>query len=178
MKITNVNHLNLLPHKEHVKSQKDNATEKEKPTPAAIYEKSKPEDKGFIYDKVTIEQLKKDSERHYENLIRIVEDLLKRQGMSLNKLTPQDIVNVDEATRAKAAEQIGPDGPLGVEALSESIVDFAKAISGGDKSKLAMLKDAIKQGFDEAKKILGELPEISRQTFDRVMEKLDMWENE
>lgn len=178
MKITNTNSINLLQSKESIKSLKENTAEKEKQTPAAIYEKSKPEDKGFVYDKVTIDQLKRDSEKQYENLKRMVEDLLKRQGKSFSELAPQEVVKIDETTKAEAKKLVGPDGPLGIEAMSDKIVQFAKAISGGDKSKLETLKKAIDKGFAEAEKILGKLPEISQKTYERIMEKLDMWENE
>ena len=78
--------------------------------------------------------------------------------------------------RLEAHELIWPDGILGVEAVSQRIVDFAIAISGGDKSKLDILRKAIDDGFKAAEKILGELPEISKETYNRIMEKLDAWE--
>ena len=61
---------------------------------------------------------------------------------------------------------------------SDTIVYFAKAISGGNKSKLDKLIAAIDKGFSEAGKALGGLPEISMKTYDRIMEKLDVWKNE
>lgn len=74
---------------------------------------------------------------------------------------------------------IAEDGPLGVETTSGKIVDFAKALSGGDKGKLEELKGAIEKGFNEAKRILGgTLPEISQKTYDSIMDKLSAWENE
>ena len=104
--------------------------------------------------------------------------MLKRQGKTLKLVEPDEFIEVDETARLEAQELIGPDGALGVEAVSQRIVDFAIAISGGDKSKLDTLKKAINQGFKEAEKILGELPDISKQTYDRIMEKLDNWEKE
>lgn len=178
MKITNTAQVNYLQNQEAMKVQKEDAVKKEKDAPAAVYEKSKPEEKLFIYDKVSVEQLKKDSEQHYENLKRMVEDLLKRQGMTFNDVRLGSVVKVDEATRAEAAELVSDNGPLGVEAMSDKIVQFAKAISGGDPSKLDTIKKAIDDGFAAAKQILGELPEISQKTYDRIMEKLDIWENE
>ena len=70
-------------------------------------------------------------------------------------------------------------GPLSPEAVSNRIVDFAKSISGGDKSKLALLRDAIEEGFEQAKEFMGgELPEISDTTYELIQEKLDAWEEE
>lgn len=144
---------------------------------AAIYEKSEGKDKGHVYNKETIEELKRDSEKAYGYLRRIVEDMLRRQGMTLNLIGSDDMAEVDETARLEAQELIGPNGALGVEAVSDRLVNFAKAISGGDKSKLASLRKAIDQGFKAAEKILGKLPDISQKTYDRVMEKLDAWED-
>ena len=59
------------------------------------------------------------------------------------------------------------------------MVNFAKAISGGDKSKISILRDAIEKGFKEAEEAFGGvLPEISHKTLERTMEKLDDWEKE
>ncbi|QGU00421.1 hypothetical protein SYNTR_1827 [Candidatus Syntrophocurvum alkaliphilum] len=69
-------------------------------------------------------------------------------------------------------------GKLSAEKVSDRIVDFAKAISGGDKDKIELLKDAIKQGFEAASAALGGLPEVSEQTYDLVMQKLDAWMEE
>ena len=145
---------------------------------AAVYEKSKLEDKTHVYDKLSIEKLKQDSEKAYATLRQIVESLLKRQGKTLDILQIDDVVKVDETARIEARELIGANGPLGIEAVSDRIVNFAKAVSGGDKSKLDKLKGAIDKGFKEAEKILGQLPEISRKTYDRIMEKLDAWQEE
>lgn len=178
MRIDNIGPVNNIQNQENLeKKQVDNAN-KETSKPAAVYEKSKAEDKGHVYDKVTIDQLKRDSEKAYATLRQIVNDLLRRQGKSLDILQDDDVVKVDETARLEAKELIGENGPLGVEATSDRIVNFAKAISGGDKSKLAELKKAIDAGFKEVEGMLGELPEISRKTYDRIMEKLDAWENE
>lgn len=150
-----------------------------KETPAAVYEKAKKsEDKGHIYDKAAVDRLKMDSERTYSSLRRIVEYLLLRQGKTFDTLKDSDIIEVDQQARMEAQELIGPEGELGVEKVSQRIVDFAIALSGGDKSKLDSLRKAIDQGFKEAEKVLGGLPEISKETYDRIMEKLDAWENE
>jgi hypothetical protein len=78
-----------------------------------------------------------------------------------------------------AKEAISEDGEFGVKAVSNRLVDFAIAISGGDKSKLSELVAAIDEGFAAARKALGgELPEICRQTYDETMRKLNAWANE
>lgn len=148
----------------------------EKENSTVVYEKTDNKDTGHIYDKVTIDKLKKDTEKAYSYLRRIVENLLLRQGKSINLLKEDEIIEVDEQARLEAQELIGPDGILGVEAVSQRIVDFAIALSGGDKSKLDTLRKAIDDGFKAAEQVLGELPEISKETYNRIMEKLDAWE--
>jgi hypothetical protein len=150
-----------------------------KETPTAVYKKTeKQENIRYIYDKNTIDKVKRDSEKTYAQLRLIVEDMLKRQGKALNLIKEDELVVVDETARLEAQKLIGPNGPLGVEAVSQRIVDFAIALSGGDKAKLSTLRKAINEGFEEAEKTLGKLPDISRQTYDKIMEKLDTWEKE
>ena len=178
MKINSIGAINNIQNKDNPNNKKANQISKEKNTPAAVFEKSRVEDKGHVYDKTTIDKLKMDSEKSYVNLKRMVEDMLQRQGKSINLVHSGDLVDVDATARAEASELIGPDGPLGIEAVSDKIVDFAIAVSGGDKSKLETLRKAIDKGFKEAERILGGLPEISSKTYDSIMKKLDNWEKE
>lgn len=180
MKVENVQPTKPIVKPEKVEPEKKTNVKPEvKETPAAVYEKTeKQEALGHIYDKSTVDKLKRDSEKAYAYLKRIVEDMLRRQGKTLNLLEPDELVEVDEEARLEAQELIGPHGELGVEAVSQRIVDFAIALSGGDKSKLDTLRRAIDQGFKEAEKILGGLPDISKETYSRIMEKLEAWEKE
>ncbi len=180
MKIDGVNNQAPIQKLETTKKEVEIGKEKSKEDkindqPAAVFEKSETKKTGHIYDKATIQKLKKESEQAHMQLIRIVEDLLKRQGKTLNLLKVDDLVEVDETARAEAEELIGPDGPLGVEAVSTRLVDFAIALSGGDKSKADSLRKAIDQGFKEAEKILGKLPDISKETYKLTMEKFDAY---
>ncbi len=91
--------------------------------------------------------------------------------------SPEEI-EVDEKAVTEANELISEGGKFSPEAVSDRIVNFAKAISGGDTDKYELLKDAIEKGFNEAKELLGgSLPDISNKTYDLVMEKLDNWAN-
>ena len=87
-------------------------------------------------------------------------------------------LEVDETARKEAAELIVDDGPLGAEAVSDCIVDFALAISGGDKTRVEKLKEAVDIAFKEVEQKLGTLPEVSQKTYDLIMEKLDRWAEE
>lgn len=131
-------------------------------------------------DMPTIERLKAESEKAHEQLRNLVRQLLERQGIEM-----EDVVSgkrefiVDEQARLEAQASIGEGGENSPEVVSDRIVEFANAISGGDKSKFELLKNAIKEGFSQAKEALGgTLPEVSQKTYDLVMEKLDKWNEE
>ncbi len=115
-----------------------------------------------------------------ESLSSLVVRLVMRQGQKLeNVLTGKETLLVDAEARAEAERLVSEDGELGVKAVSDRIVGFAKALSGGDKSKLAELRDGIEKGFRQAEAAFGgKLPEISKATYDEVMRQLDEWENE
>ncbi len=125
-------------------------------------------------DQISIENLRKESEKAYETLRRIVMELIDNQG----RVDGQKKSANEESLRLEAAKLISDDGSLGAEAVSNRIVDFAIAISGGDKSKIDVLRGAIEEGFKQVKDILGDLPEVSQKTYDLVMEKLDKWEKD
>lgn len=159
------------------KSEKEvyKATQKEEKKPGAYGNMSEKE-----RNKVIVE-LKKETEKLYNSMEKLVEKLLNQQGFSFQdfqngKIDLRDI-EVDEKTRAKAADAVADDGPLGAEAVSERIVKFAIALSGGDTSRLETIKKAIDDGFDAVKDLVGELPEVSLQTYDLIMDKLDKWDN-
>ena len=84
--------------------------------------------------------------------------------------------NTNAAQAAYSA--VSENGEYGVKAVSDRIVSFAIAISGGDKTKLTELKAAIIEGFEKAGQALGgNLPQICKYTYDEVMKKLDIWYN-
>ncbi|HRU41181.1 MAG TPA: hypothetical protein P5021_04315 [Candidatus Diapherotrites archaeon] len=153
---------------------------------AVILDLSKPAEKSAAYSKPAakkidtdeIDRLWKESQKSYETLRKLVEKLISKQGKKLGDLLEgKDVLLIDEETRAAAAQAVSEDGELGVKAVSERIVAFAKAVSGDDKSKIGELKNAIIQGFKEAEKVLGgKLPDISQRTYDEVMRQLDEWE--
>jgi hypothetical protein len=153
------------------------------------YIPSNPNGKKATYSKPTgapntetIARLKAESERVYSHLKDMVRQLLERQGLTFQEVAAMSeeeraAIEVDETTRTEAAAMIGEGGALSPENVSDNIVAFAKALSGEDKSKLSLLRQAIEDGFSEAEKAWGgELPEISKKTYDLVMEKLDAWE--
>ncbi len=170
---------------ENKNNKNNNQTDKDM-SAAVKYERSKKSKhvtynkNGHIYDKETVDKLKLQSEQAYAHLKGLVEKLLLKQGHSIKTITVEEWsdVKIDEETKSKAAAMVAPDGPFSAEAVSNRLVDFAKAVSGGDIEKLDKLKSAIDEGFKQAKNLLGELPEISSKTYDLTMEKLDAWAEE
>ena len=122
-------------------------------------------------------EVKKEAEKANSRLRAVVKDLLQRQGMTFkDALADPEQVEVDQKAVEEAESLLAEDGEFGVEAVSDRIVNFAKAISGGDKERYEELKAAIKEGFAQAKEALGgSLPEISEKTFEEPMEKLENW---
>lgn len=124
-----------------------------------------------------IQKLWAEAEKTHESLRRMVEELIRRQAGSVEAFKASgESLQVDEDTRLQSEMSIAEDGEFGVNAVSDRIVEFAIAVSGGDKSKLETIKTAIDKGFQAAKGILGgTLPEISNKTYDEIMRKLDEW---
>ena len=155
---------------------------------AATYEKS--EDIGNVSAKETdrsamIAKLKADAEEQKAKLFDVVRQSIAKQGQTIGladdmwRFLADGNFEVDEETKKKAQADIAEDGYWGVDKTSDRILDFAKALSGGDSSKAEQLLDAFKKGFEEATKTWGkELPDISQRTYDAVLEKFETWKNE
>lgn len=141
--------------------------------------------KNAKVDSETIAKLKADADQRLSQLKGIVEQLITKQGKTSETVSIwsqfrqgvlDGTITVDEATAKQAQKDISEDGYWGVKQTSERILDFAKALTGGDSSKVEDIRTAIEKGFSEAAKLWGdELPEISQKTHDAVMKGLDEW---
>lgn len=141
--------------------------------------------KNTKVDSETIAKLKADADQRLSQLKGIVEQLITKQSKTSETASiwsqfRQGVldgsITVDEATAKQAQEDISEDGYWGVKQTSERILDFAKALTGGDASKVEEMRKAIEKGFSQAAKLWGdELPEISQKTHDAVMKGLDEW---
>ena len=159
----------------------------------SVYEKSKDTEKtnptsnknaGIDRDAI-IAQMKKDQETRMNQLASIVQKMMTQQGNAIGaaddmwKFLAKGDFTVDADTKAQAQADIAEDGYWGVKQTSERILDFAKALSGGDASKADELLEAFKKGFKEATGAWGkELPEISQKTYKAVEEKFAAWKAE
>lgn len=129
-----------------------------------------------------VEQMKNDLEQRKNQLEKLVEQMLHRQGRALVKASDiwdmirKGEVEVDPETSAQAQKDIAEDGYWGVEQTSDRLVSFAKALSGDNPAYADKLIDAVKKGFDEATKAWGDkLPDISQKTLDATIEKMEKW---
>ena len=151
---------------------------------------------GVIYEKGTdttvskkdntaiVNMLKADLEERTKQLTNIVQQMLQKQGNTLAKtddmwkfLASGDFTVTPEV-KAQAEADIAEDGYWGVEQTSDRILDFAKALSGGNAEYTDKLLAAFKKGYEQATGAWGkELPDISKRTYDAVVEKFEKWKN-
>jgi hypothetical protein len=113
----------------------------------------------------------------------IIDEIKKLQQSVVSRL----INTIDGKT--EKVEQVKPDMELpeywNAENTSQRIVDFALSfyeMFEGDKEEYAsIITNAIEEGFNQAREMLGELPEsvssLVDSTYELVMEKLENWVN-
>ena len=165
----------------------DKTTTTDKTETGVVYEKSSQTDKNTVTKKTDykmVEKLKADAKQRTSQLRSLVEKMMTKQGTaianadSMWSFLAEGNFTVDEETQKQAQADIAEDGYWGVEQTSDRILDFAKALSGNDPEKVDLLIDAFKKGFDDATKSWGkDLPDISKRTYDAVLEKFDKWKN-
>lgn len=157
-----------------------------KETSGVVYEKSSSTVNTDYVKKnsALIQKLKTDSDARISQLKGIVEQMMQKQGAAIGKaddmwrfLAKGDFT-VSADVKAQAQADIAEDGYWGVEQTSDRILDFAKALSGGDADKADELLKAFQKGFKQATASWGkELPDISQRTYDAVLKKFDAWKN-
>ncbi|AGF79632.1 hypothetical protein UWK_03103 [Desulfocapsa sulfexigens DSM 10523] len=117
-----------------------------------------------------------DGQDQYNLLRGLVTNMLKEQGIDFKVATGDQEIDISSISQEEAVELIAEDGYFGVEQTSDRIVEFAIGIAGGDPSRLEAIKEGVDKGFAEAFDAFGGwLPEISYDTYDAVMNKLDAW---
>ena len=78
-----------------------------------------------------------------------------------------------------AAKAVSDDGDWGVNAVATRIFDLADAISGGDPEKLATMRAAVEEGFNQAGIAwnnatgLDKMPDITEKTYNEIMSRFD-----
>jgi hypothetical protein len=121
-------------------------------------------------------QLSASDESKYGMLRSLVANLLQEQGVNTKIAVGNSEIDLAAVTPEEAQSLVSEDGYFGVEQTSDRIFQFAVGIAGGDTSRIDAIKEGIDKGFAEAKKAFGDwLPDISYDTYDAVMKKLDDW---
>ena len=78
-----------------------------------------------------------------------------------------------------AAKAVSDEGDWGVNAVATRIFDLADAIAGGDPDKLATMRAAVEEGFNQAGIAwnnatgLKEMPDITEKTYNEIMSRFD-----
>ena len=170
-----------------VSTTSDKTAASDKTENGVVYEKSSQTDKNTVTKKTDyamVAKLKADAEQRTSQLRSLVEKMMTKQGTaianadSMWSFLAEGNFTVDEETQKQAQADIAEDGYWGVEQTSDRILDFAKALSGNDPEKADLLIDAFKKGFEDATKSWGkDLPDISKRTYDAVLDKFDKWKN-
>ncbi|MDA3846075.1 MAG: hypothetical protein PF505_05935 [Vallitaleaceae bacterium] len=175
-------------------TQKESPNISPKESPVAIYEPSEDAAAPEVKYKVDLDKvnaMKEETDRRMIELFKNTIDtgFLKQAGglrgvleklINGEKVDGLDLdIEVTEESIQKAKDDVAPGGYWSPEETSTRFMDFAKALSGGDKSKADLLIDAFKEGYAMAQEIWGgELPEISQKTYDMTLEKFEAWKNE
>ncbi|MDD6069797.1 MAG: hypothetical protein PUC12_03155 [Clostridiales bacterium] len=154
---------------------------------AVVYEKSdNGSDKKATYSvnkmsakerETLVKQLKADQESRQQSLVNLVQNMMGGQAKtavfasgdkdSIWKFLASGEYTVDEATKKQAEEDISEDGYWGVKQTSQRMFDFASALAGDDVEKMKEMQKAVEEGYKLAEKAWGgELPEISKNTYD------------
>ncbi len=156
-----------------------------KETAGAVYESSSKKPaastaKTYKPDMNKVARMQADADARTSQLKSLVEKMLVKQGQTYGKandiwsILAKGDFTVDAATKAQAQKDIAEDGYWGVSQTSQRILDFATALTGGDPSKIEKMRSAFLKGYKQAEKTWGgELPEISKQTYDAVLEGFD-----
>ncbi len=161
---------------------KANTEEKEETTESSgvVYEKSNADYK--TQNAELIQRLKLETEERTNQLTTLVQQMISKQGNAYG--AANDIwsflasgdYTVSPEVKAQAQKDIAEDGYWGVKQTSERILDFAKALSGGDPAQAEKMRSAFEKGYEQATKAWGkDLPSISKDTYDAVMKGFDEW---
>ncbi len=122
-----------------------------------------------------VKQLESEAQAREQALIDMVKETLGQQ-VDENSTTIADILNPTEATEATEGTSEDDGGYWGVEQTAQRIVDFAKSLAGGNVEYAEKLREAFVKGYKQAEEQWGgELPQVSKNTYNRVMELFDEW---
>lgn len=141
-------------------------------------------DKPVTYSKnqlnsAQVQSLQQAEQARQESFSKMIQSMIVKQGQQSNLTLFGMKLYVSPEQSAAAAKTLEPGGEYSVDAVAGRIMDMAKALSGGDASKIEELRKAVQKGFKAAGvEMGGKLPSISQNTYTEVMKRFDDWANE
>jgi len=144
---------------------------------AGVFEQSS-QATNFTPDMNRVREMWNSHQAQVDSFRRMIETLMGQQAERQNLSRGRSIrdIEVTDEMRAEAQAMIDEGGYFSVEATATRMLDFAVAISGGDPARIDVLRNAVERGFAQAERMFGgELPEISHQTLEAVMNGFDEW---
>lgn len=141
----------------------------------------KKEETGIYSRESIIEQLKSAEEQRVKAFEETIKSMLAKQGETVNLTFRGKKLHVTEEQRLAAEKAISEGGEYSVENVTDRIMNMAKALAGDDPTKIDTLQNAVIKGFEKAagvlgrKKDLSDMPDITRQTYDKVMNAFSDW---
>ena len=155
------------------------AQEESKPVRQDQFEYTQPQKPVTYGKKLSAAQLQSAETQRMESFQQMLKSMIVKQGEKSNLTLFGMDLNVTPADSQRAAAAIAEGGEYSVDAVATRILDMAKALSGGDMSKLSELRSAVEKGFKAAgMEMGGKLPSICNDTYNEVMKRFDEWEKE
>lgn len=158
-----------------------NKTASEVSKPKEIKEEVNSVKNNRKYDSIEINRQVGDNEKRINDFKEMILKMIVKQGEKSNLTLMREDLYVSAEDSQKVAEAIAEGGEYSVDAVATRIMDMAKSLSGGDKSKISLLRDAVKKGFEASGMEFNDgkgLPDICNQTYDEIMKRFDEWEHE
>lgn len=165
----------------------DNKQEPAREQPDVVLELSGSKPEELTYSRPStadITRMREEAEAKYNYILDIIKSLVSKQAGIESGISPAEGVELEETAvlvvppEVAAWAQEALESYYSVEQTSNRIMDMARALSGGDKSKIPLLRKAVQEGFGQVQQILGELPQISKDTYNEIMRQFDEWEKE
>lgn len=129
-----------------------------------------------------VKQLQAEAEARAQQIVDMVRETLGMQAdhsKSIGELLGEVVEKTGGIESEEASEVNDSDDDYwGSEQTARRIVDFAIAISGGDTAYADQLLEAFKKGYADAESSLGgKLPQVCKNTYDKVSGYFDDWKN-
>lgn len=135
---------------------------------------------GIYSREALLEQLKASEEQRVKAFEDTIRSMAAQQGQTINLTFRGQGLHVTEEQRKAAEESISEGGEYSVNSVADRIMKMAEVLSGGDSSKISILREAVQKGFGAAMSDLGiakeDTPQITKDTYSEIMKRFDDWE--